>query len=96
MARKTVRFDQDGLQKLPDDKPVVYKILSPKGENIHTGSAQRGRVRERLSEHLTDGPDFIAGGAKVQIEQHASIDEARAKESRVIARSKPRLNKKGK
>jgi hypothetical protein len=96
MAKKTVPFDPDGIGKLPDDKPVVYKILDEEGNNIYTGSAKRGRVKDRLSEHLAGGPDAIRGGAKVEIEQQTSIDEAQAKEGRIIARAKPPLNKQGK
>ena len=28
MAKKTVRFNKGGLEKLPEDKPVVYKIVT--------------------------------------------------------------------
>jgi hypothetical protein len=35
-------------------------------------------------------------GAKVQIEQHQSIKEARVKEARMIIRSQPPYNKQGK
>ena len=95
MSKKTVRFDGDGIGDLPDDKPVVYKILDEKGENVYTGSAKRSRVRDRLAEHLPGGCDSVRG-AKVQIEQMPSIEEAKAKEGRVIARTRPVKNKRGK
>ncbi len=91
MARKTVDFNKRGIEKLQNDKPVVYRILTSSGRNNYTGVAQRGRVQERLVEHL----DYIPG-AKVQIEQTGSIDEARAKEERIIARTEPPYNKQGK
>jgi hypothetical protein len=81
-----------GVEKLPDNKPVVYKILTDGGTNIYTGSAQRGRVQARLKEHLPGGKDQIPG-AKVQIEQMSSIKDAQAKEARIIARTKPLRNK---
>ena len=95
MAKKTVSFNQKGIEKLPNNKPVVYKILTDGGKNSYTGSAQRNRVQERLKEHLPGGRDYIPG-AKVQIEQMGSIKEAEAKESRIISRSKPSHNVKGK
>ncbi len=91
MARKTVGFDMGGIDKLRNDKSVVYKILTRSGRNNYTGTAQRGRVQERLREHLPNGKDYIPG-AKVQIEQVGSIDEARAKEGRIIAIAKPPYN----
>ena len=95
MAKKTVPFNQKGIGKLPDNKPVVYKILTEGDKNNYTGSAQRGRVQERLKEHLPGGKDYVPG-AKVQIEQIGSVKEAEAKESRIISRTKPPHNKKGK
>lgn len=95
MAKKTVPFHQKGIEKLPDNKPVVYKILTERKKNNYTGVAQRGRVQERLKEHLPRGKDYVPG-AKVQIEQVGSINEAETKETRIIARAKPPHNKKGK
>ena len=95
MARKTVPFNKKSVGKLPDDKPVIYKILTQSGKNNYTGIAKRGRVQERLQEHLPGGKDPIPG-AKVQIEQTHNIKEAQTKERRVIARSKPPHNKRGK
>ncbi len=95
MAKKTVPFNQKGIEKLSDNKPVVYRILTGGSKNNYTGVAQGGRVQERLKEHLPGGKDHVPG-AKVQIEQMASIEQAEAKESRIIARSKPRYNEKGK
>lgn len=48
MAKKTVPLNERGIGKLPDDKPVVYRILTDGGRNNYTGVAKRGRVQERL------------------------------------------------
>ena len=95
MAKKTVKFNETGIEKLPDDKPVVYRILTPGGRNNYTGVAKRGRVQDRLEEHLPGGKDPIPG-AKVQIEQMPTIGEAEAKEARIISRTKPPHNEQGK
>ena len=91
MASKTVKYNKESIQNLPNDKPVVYKILTPTGNNNYTGIAKRGRVQERISEHLGEIP-----GAKVIIEQMPNINEAAKKESNIISRSKPKYNKQGK
>ena len=93
---KTVNFNAEGIEKLPKEKPVVYKIKNAQSENIYTGTAKRGEAQSRLKDHLPGGQDPIPGGAKVQIQQKKSIDDARKTESRIIARSKPRYNKRGK
>lgn len=96
MSQKTVKFDKEGLSKLPKDKPVVYKILNKNGDNIYTGIAKKGRVEERLAEHLPGKKDPTPGGKKVVITQKSSIGEARESEKRIIKRSQPKLNKQGK
>ncbi len=92
IKKKSGDFTRKGIESLARDKPAVYKILNRKGDNLYTGIAKRGRVADRLKEHLPGGPDPIRGGAKVKIEQKKSIAEARKSESRIIKRSKPKHN----
>ncbi len=94
--RKKTQLTPDGLEQIRDDKPVVYKIRDAKGENIYTGSAKRGRVEDRLREHLAGGKDPVPGGRTVEIDQKSSIDEALKSEARTIKRSQPKHNKRGK
>ena len=92
MATKTVPFSPRGAGNLPNDRPVVYRIKTKGNQTNYVGVAQRGRVQERIREHLSNAR---IPGEKVQIEQKPSIREARATEKRVIARSKPRYNRQG-
>ena len=96
MVKKTANFKPESIDDLAQNKPVVYKILNSKGENIYTGSAKKGRVADRIKDHLSGGQDPIPGGKKVKIEQHDSISDAQRSESSIISRSKPRHNKRGK
>jgi len=84
---KTVKFNENDINKLPNNKPVVYKILTKNNNNNYTGVAKKGRVRERVKEHLGKIP-----GSKVRIEQMSSISEAARKEANIIARVKPKYN----
>ena len=95
MAKKTVKFTPDAIEKLPKNLPVVYTISSAT-KLLYVGTAKRGRVQERITEHLSKGPDPIRGGSKVQIEQMPSIGDAEKKEARLIAERKPPRNKQGK
>lgn len=94
-GKKSGSFDEEGIEGLAKDKPVVYNIEDNKGNTLYTGVAKRGRVEERLKEHLPGGPDPIRGGAKVKIQQKSSIAEAEKAEARAIKKSKPPQNKKG-
>lgn len=94
--KKTSKMDKKDIEKLPNNKPVVYKIENKKDENIYTGVAKRGRVPERIKEHLPGGKDPIPGGVKVIIEQKPTIDDAKKSEKNIIGRTKPKHNKIGK
>lgn len=95
MGKKTVPFKPEGIRKLPENKPVIYRIESAGGRENYVGVAKRGRVQERVSEHLPGAKDHVPG-FKVQIEQMPSIRDALKKEERVIARSRPPYNRQGK
>lgn len=92
MGKKTVDFNKSGISKLPDDKPVVYKIKTEGDKTNYAGTAQRGRVRERLEEHLPGGKDYVPG-SKVEIEQMKTISEAQQKEANIISKTQPKHNK---
>jgi excinuclease UvrABC nuclease subunit len=92
MSKKTVKFNTGRIQSLPNNRPVVYKILNTEGENIYTGVAKKGNVHDRLEDHLPGHRDAVPGASKVQIEQQPTIREAKQKEGNVISRSKPKYN----
>lgn len=92
MRKKTVKFSKSGICNLPDDKPVVYRIKTESGNTNYVGIAQRGRVRDRVGEHLQKGKDQIPG-AVVQVEQLDHISQARVRESNIIGKTNPRYNK---
>ena len=54
MTTKTVPFNADGATKLPNNKPVVYRIKTEGNTTNYVGVAQRGRVQERIQEHIHD------------------------------------------
>ncbi len=91
MGKKTTTFNKTGIKKLPNNKPVLYKIKTETGNTNYAGIAKRGRVQERIEEHLGKIP-----GTSIQIEQFSSIKDAGEKEGNVIKKSQPKYNKKGK
>ncbi|MEW6657880.1 MAG: BrnA antitoxin family protein [Thermodesulfobacteriota bacterium] len=90
-ATKTVKYSRQGIEKLPEDRPVFYRIINESGSMNYVGVAQKGYVRERLSGHLGKIP-----GVKVQIEQFANLEDAMKKEINVIRRAKGRYGREGK
>jgi hypothetical protein len=94
MTRKTVPFNKTGIGKLPNNAPATYRIQTAGGKTNYVGVAKRGRVRERIAEHLPGAKDYIPG-AKVVVEQQPNIGTARGKEARAIRRGQPRYNRQG-
>jgi len=88
MSTKKVKYTKEGIGQLPKDKPVLYRIETESGNLNYAGVAKRGRVKERITEHLGEIP-----GATVRIEQFSSISNAQKKEAGVIKRSQPKYNK---
>ena len=86
MVKKT-KYNKTSIKQLPNDKPVLYRIETESGNLNYAGIAQRGRVQDRIKEHLGKIP-----GASVSIEQFSSIGDAHAKEKNVIKRNKPKYN----
>lgn len=95
-GKKSGSFNDKGIEGLAKDKPVVYHIEDKNGETLYTGVAKKGRVEARIKEHLPEGPHPIHGGAKVKIQQKASIADAEKAEARAIKQNQPPRNKKGK
>jgi len=90
MGTKTVKYNKQGIDQLPNDQPVLYRIKTESGEMNYVGVAQKGWVRERISGHLDKIP-----GAKVQIEQFGNIKDAMKKEINVIRRAKAKYAREG-
>lgn len=91
MGTKKVNYNKKGIEQLPNNKPVLYKIETNTGKQNYVGIAKRGRVIERIEEHLGNLP-----GSTVRIEQFQNISDARKKETNIISRNKPKYNKQGK
>ena len=88
MGTKKVKYRKEGIGQLPNDKPVLYRIETESGNLNYAGVAKRGRVKERITEHLGEIP-----GVTVRIEQFSSISNARKKEGNIIKRNQPKYNK---
>ena len=50
MVKKTVKFTKDAIEKLPKDKPVVYKIGEPTNPE-YIGETEKNAKR-RIAKHM--------------------------------------------
>ena len=79
-------FNGKTIEQLPNDRPALY-VLERSGKPLYAGVAQRGRLQERLKEHLDAGD--VRGATRVRVRAMPSIDEARQAEEQFIKREKP-------
>ncbi|MEA3359077.1 MAG: hypothetical protein U9R17_06690 [Thermodesulfobacteriota bacterium] len=52
MGKKTTAFSKTGINKLPNNKPALYKIKTESDNTNCAGIAKRGRVQEQIGEDL--------------------------------------------
>ena len=91
MGKRKVNYSRKGISNLPENKPVLYRIKTAGGNVNYAGIAKRGRVQDRIEEHLSEIP-----GSTVEIEQFNRIADAIQKEGNVIKRTQPKYNEQGK
>lgn len=91
MGNKKINYSKKGIQNLPNDKPALYRIQTGSGKPNYIGTAKRGRVQERIAEHLGEIP-----GASVRIQQFKTIKYAQKTEQRSIKLTKPKYNEQNK
>ncbi len=82
-------FTKKTVDQLPNDKPTMY-VLERGGKPVYAGVAQRGRLQERLNEHLNQ--NTAPGATGVRVRPTSSIDDARKAEEQFIRRERPRFN----
>jgi len=95
MVKKTVPLNKTNINKLSNDKPATYLIITEQGRVNYAGVAKRNRLQERLIEHLPGATDYVPG-TRVQIVQHPTIEIARKHETKLIKKHQPVHNKQGK
>lgn len=86
-------FNKTNIEKMPESKPIIYKIKNLKGENIYTGIAKKGRIKDRLKEHLPKNKDVIPGGESFSVKKMRTIRDAEAEEKIIIKKENPKYNK---
>jgi len=93
---KPRKFNKTSIENLPEEKPILYLLKNNSGDELYLGIAKKGRVQERLKEHLTLKKEKIPGAAKVKIAQFSSIEKAKIAEKRLIRKLEPKFNEQNK
>ena len=93
MAKK--RFSQTrtitnkNLEKVPGNKPGVYRIKNAGGNVLYVGKAKGGRLPDRIKEHKGE----VKGGTQFQYKTTKTSEAAERLERAEIRRQKPPVNK---
>lgn len=77
------------LEKVPGDKPGVYRIRNASGDILYIGKAKGGRLDDRIAEHSGE----FKGGTKFQYRTTPNKETAERLERREIREWDPSKNK---
>jgi len=86
------RYTKSVVKNIPNDKPAVYRIQNNSGKELYIGIAKRGRVQDRLIEHLEIKKEKIDGAAKIRIAQVENLEKAKKFEKALIKKLDPVFN----
>jgi len=78
------------IEKVPGDKPGVYRIQNSRKDVLYIGKAKGGRLDDRIMEHKGE----IPGGTRFSYKTTPSKDAAERLEKREIREHKPSFNEK--
>jgi len=87
MATKTVKYNKTSIPDLPEDLAVLYRITTKTGGLNYVGVAARRKVQDTILGNIGEIP-----GAKVKVEQCATVADARKKQKNILKRSPSRYN----
>ena len=93
---RTKKFTKTNINKMPENKAIIYKIKNPAGKNLYTGIAGRGRGQDRLEEHKDLKREKIPGGTRFQFAQAKTKDRAEKIEKQIIKKEQPKYNEQNK
>jgi len=93
---RTQKFIERNIEKVPENKAIVYKIKNPAGKNLYTGIAGRSRAQDRLWEHKELKRDKIPGGTRFQFTQVKNKERAEQIEKQIIRKEQPKFNEQNK
>jgi len=85
----TRTITQKNLEKVPGNKPGVYRIKNTSGDILYVGKAKGGRLDDRIAEHKGQFKD----GTKFQYRTTVSKEAAERLERKEIRTYHPPRNK---
>jgi excinuclease UvrABC nuclease subunit len=85
---KTQRITKGSLEKVPGDKPGVYRIKNSVGDVLYVGKAKGGRLDDRIAEHKGE----FKGGTQFQFQITSSKETAERLERKEIKKYNPPSN----
>jgi len=90
------KFNKTNIKNIPEDRPIIYRLLNNSNDDLYLGIAKRNRTQDRLLEHLTLKKEKVPGATKVKIIQVSNLDNARKIEKSFIKKLQPKFNIKDK
>jgi len=89
---KTKTITKGNIEKVPGNKPGIYRIKNAQDKTLYVGMAKGGRLDERIAEHKGE----FKGGTRFQYKLAPNKEAAERMERKEIKNWKPVFNKKDK
>ncbi len=89
---KSKPFVKKEFEKIPGNKPGIYRIKNAQNKTLYVGMAKGGRLDERIAEHKGE----FKGGTRFQYKLAPNKEVAEKMERKEIKNWKPVFNKKHK
>lgn len=86
---KTKSITKRNLDKVPGNKPGVYRIKNAGGDTLYIGKAKGGRLDDRIAEHKGQ----FKGGTQFQYRTTKTKDAAERLERQEIKKYQPPKNR---
>lgn len=46
------KFNKTNIKNVPENKPIIYRLLNNSNDDLYLGIAKRNRTQDRLLEHI--------------------------------------------
>jgi len=93
---RTQKFINRNIEKVPENKAIVYKVKNAAGTTLYVGIAGRNRAQDRLFEHKELKREIIPSGTRFQFVQVKNKDRAKQIEKQIIKEEQPKFNEQNK
>jgi predicted GIY-YIG superfamily endonuclease len=93
---KIHKSNKANIKDIPENEPIVYRLLNNSNNELYTGIAKRNRIQDRLLEHLNIQKEKISGATKLKLHRLIIWRVLKKIEKKLLKQLQPKFNVKDK